>query len=251
MTRHLFPDTAGQLYFKFSDWEAELRALADVAEPFLDCPFDVLAAARERLNSIRQMAPGVVRRWGIDPAAPVRTRASDEIQHQGRGDVTAEVCATYDISPMGPHGTGRYQTRVFALGGIASVRVVLKNQDGVILGVWRNELGDTASPGCFFHTQILGQDEALPFPKSLSIPRLPGICVTLPATIEFVLGELFQAAWPEHVCRETRFTATWAETQRPLLDRVLSWKSETVRSAQSSPWIALKRRRPSAYLFCD
>src|SRR5436190_1532122 len=78
------------------------------------------------------------------------------------------------------------------------------------IAMWRMEVGDARSPGCHFHVQVLGEAEVAPFPKSLSVPRLPAVHSTPPAVIEFVLGELFQATWDKHVAARSVHVKRWA-----------------------------------------
>lgn len=112
--------------------------------------------------------------------------------------------------------------------------------------MWRTEVGDVGSPGCYFHQQVLGQSDSPPFPHGLSVPRLPSVIVTPMAVLEFLLGELFQDEWAKHVSRETDDTRFWQSTQRDILLRLLDWKKRHIQKCVGSPWMALKRAKPEA-----
>ena len=83
--------------------------------------------------------------------------------------------------------------------------------------MWRVELGADDAPGCYFHTQILGDREESPFPKSVPIPRLPSPFVTPMAAVEFVLGELFQDKWQEEARRTRDPQRRWRSIQAATL----------------------------------
>ena len=69
----------------------------------------------------------------------------------------------------------------FEVAGLASTKLRILDavsDDETELAMWRVELGDQQSPGCYFHTQILGQSDVPPFPHSVCIPRLPTLFAT-------------------------------------------------------------------------
>ena len=116
--------------------------------------------------------------------------------------------------------------------------------------MWRAEVGDAASPGCHFHVQIAGDKEDPPFPKALDVPRLPGFFVTPATVVEYVLGELFQREWLEHLATRGADLNRWWPIQQRRLCAVLQWQLDVVRDASgSSPWATLKRQKPQAGLF--
>lgn len=121
---------------------------------------------------------------------------------------------------------------------------------GEELAMWRIEIGDDASPGCHFHVQIRGEDEEGPFPKRLSVPRLPTCLASPMAALEFLLAELFQEAWLRHVSAETDALRQWRAIQRDRLEKLFAWQTQTVsRVNQTSPWSTLKLAKPPADLF--
>ena len=119
----------------------------------------------------------------------------------GAEDVIGEITSSWAISPWTDKSLKRGTlVPIFRLTGNASIRVRILRENAVNaevteLAMWRMELGAEESPGCFFHIQVLGHKETPPFPASLSVPRLPALAFTPMAALEFLLGELFQAAW--------------------------------------------------------
>jgi len=118
---------------------------------------------------------------------------------------------------------------------------------------WRMELGDAASPGCFFHAQV-GPYEDRPFPKSVPVPRLPSLFFTPADALQFVIGELFQTDWPAALVRETDALRRLRQYQRARLETLLSWNLSIVTPTPGSkeagtPWAGLKAAKPDPLLF--
>jgi hypothetical protein len=121
---------------------------------------------------------------------------------------------------------------------------------GEELAMWRIEIGDDDSPGCHFHVQIRGEEDDGPFPKRLSVPRLPTCLASPMAALEFLLAELFQEAWRRHVSAETDALKSWRAIQRERLRKLFEWQSHTVAGLnQASPWSTLKLAKPPADIF--
>ena len=136
----------------------------------------------------------------------------------------------------------------FQLSGNASVKFIIREAGDPTssrLAMWRVECGAHDSPGCFFHTQILGDTDEPPFPRSLSIPRLPTLFVTPMAAIEFFLGELFQDEWAQRVTGNNGQLDYWKSIQQGRLNRLLDWKRKQIANCQGSPWLALKQAKPT------
>ena len=139
--------------------------------------------------------------------------------------------------------------------GKASVKVEWHEVlDGALvepLGMWRMEVADGASPGCYFHVQIQGEDGRTqrPFPHAVPVPRLPCISFTPMAVLEFVLGELFQDRWADHTRATTASVQTWRGIQGRRLERLLGWQRELVADTAAPPWTTLKTARPHRGLF--
>jgi hypothetical protein len=116
------------------------------------------------------------------------------------------------------------------------------------IAMWRMEIGDSNSPGCHFHVQILGQTADFPFPKTLSVPRLPSLMMTPAATVEFVLAELFQDEWAKHIARNGPHLNRWSAIQKGRWISLLNWKLDLVKNG-INPWTAIKSAKPTSKLF--
>ncbi len=242
--------------FSFQEIEDEIRSISRIAEDFLD-PYAIftLQFLIDSLESIRSSAPGGVHNWGIPEKSPVRTIVSPGAYNPGaigHPHVSAMISSTWEIRPIGNRGPRSRADRVFELAGQATtkVRILQELEDGrEEIAMWRMEIGDRASPGCIFHVQVLGESPYPPFPHSLPIPRFPGLLVSPPAVLEFVLAELFQDEWRMHTARETPEIQRWRAIERRRLRNVLSWLHGRLDSATGSPWVTLKRAIPPDELF--
>jgi hypothetical protein len=143
------------------------------------------------------------------------------------------------------------QKRLLEFYGIASTRVRFFDASDLSksIAMWRLELGDAKSPGCYFHVQILGEEEEPPFPKSVSVPRLPSLFVTPMGAIEYVLGEVFQDRWAKVAMENTATVLRWSGMQQRRLLSLLEWQKDKVKKALTSPWMTLKAARPEPALF--
>ncbi len=244
----IVPD--GRLVFSFNECDEELTSFGGISHDFLDATApSILDRFRRRLLDAKSAPTGRFQRWEIRPEEPIRTIVSDG-EYGGGRSLFAAVDGVWEIDPLGPHNTKSLGGRLFSLGGQASARVQLFDANtGEECAMWRMEIGDDASPGCFFHTQIRGQVEANPFPKSIDVPRLPTNVVLLPGAIEFVLAELFQERWAENAARETGQMKRWRPIQQRRLLGQFAWQSRVVATGLGSPWTRLKRERPPADLF--
>ncbi len=236
------------LEFMFNDVLTEIDALARVAEPFIAAESrQVLRNLATNLELLREKDPPTVCNWGISDSHPLKT---EEASTRDAQHVTAEITSTWDIRCIGRGTRRRGHADRFALAGIASTRVRLRSTaSGAELGMWRMEVADAASPGCYFHVQIMGEGDQGPFPRSLSVPRLPAIHTTPLAAVEYVLGELFGDGWDQTVAQGGVQVQRWAPIHRRWLSRLLKWQLAEVEGAGGSPWLAIKRSKPSATLF--
>jgi hypothetical protein len=234
----------GQLRFRWAHVQRELRETERLVSPFLDRgALGRLATAADHLEVMRQARRGGA--WGLASEAPVVTRPSRAYEVEGRKgahEVQARIDSTWSITAE--------DAQVFRVTGNVSTRIRLVDAaDGCELGRWRVELGAEGAPGCFFHTQIRGQeeDEEPPWPHSLPVPRLPTPLISIPAVVVFVLGELFQTEWDRHVddARSQRLAAD----QRRDLERRLQWELSVVRSDGTLPYSSLKNALPHRDLF--
>jgi hypothetical protein len=247
-----------QLEFEFQDVLNELDAFARIAEKYLRPESrQVLPQLAAELEGIRNTPTNVTHVWGIRNERPLRTTVSvGEYQPDGEGEhnVYAEITSQWEIERIKPPGKKNQPGQRFRLVGIASTRIRLlkevnANQPSEELAMWRMEIGDSYSPGCHFHIQVLGESTDGPFPHSLDVPRLPGLISTPAATVEYVLAELFQDDWQQHLATKSADVNRWAPIQRQRLSSVLGWHLSRVQEANGSPWPALKASRPPTHLF--
>lgn len=224
------------LRFRVADLQRELRALEMLGRPRIARgSHGMLAGLADDLEWIRQQEQP--REWGWAADKPLELELSAG-QYQPGAEGGEEVLATIDcvwiLLPMTP--------QIVELSDIASVRISLNLGQ---LGMWRMEVSDGLGPGPFFHTQIRGQDDAMPWPKSLDVPRFPS-CIPTPASVvEFVIGELFQDEWETDLERHKSAATVWLNVQRHWWLQMLSWQQAVVESASSSAWLALKNSAPN------
>jgi len=223
------------LRFRVADLQNELINLETLARPRLP---------RTQHGRLRQLADELLRfsqrpgttTWGWPEDDPLVLAASAGAYQPGRGGrerIVAKIDARWELR--------RVDKGTVEVAGLASVRVWFN--EGA-LGMWRMELGDESAPGCFFHVQILGQDEGRPWPKSVDVPRLPGLVATPASVVEFVLGELFQDDWPKEVARSRNAARQWQGVQRRWWTAMLGWQREIAAEAEGSPWAAIKAAKP-------
>ena len=238
------------LRFRLSELIRETRALQSIARRFLD-PRSIWALKRfnSQLESI----------WGAREAEirlelpPFRTRPNEgahEAGHRRGGQsVYAVISGAWDVVPLGP--SRRRPGRELAFTGIASTRAELydSRDEGTRLAMWRLELGDDNSPGCYVHAQILGDSERPPFPSSIPVPRLPSHFVSPMSAVEYVLGEMFQDKWARETASGTDDSLHWRGLQQRRLQRLFSWYQRAIEDPVSSPWMTLKSAKPDVSTF--
>jgi hypothetical protein len=241
------------LRFSFDDFLKEIISMQDIAAPFLDASAGVaLRMLRSTLENIRTTPPDKNGVWEIPEHTPLRTKTTRGYEPGGRGgeDVIGEITSRWTICPWTDRQLKKGRpVRFFCLTGNASIRVRILSANDVNgehteLAMWRMELGTEDSPGCFFHIQVLGHKQDPPFPRSLSVPRLPALAFTPMAALEFLLGELFQDEWKRRAAAESGPMGIWRSIQRDRLQNLLAWKMERVRDCAGSPWAALKSAKP-------
>jgi hypothetical protein len=249
------------LVFEFQECIDEVQSISRFASSFLEPHavflLDQFAIA---LKGVRSSPAGSHYRLQIPLDDPVRTNTSyGEYEPDGNGEhnVRAELSSVWEISPNDPAATKTKPHRTFALSGLASTRVrivqVLPGNKTIELARWRMEIGDDASPGTYFHVQVLGEDGDAVFPKSLPVPRFPGLLITPMAVLEFALAEIFQDGWPKHLVNETADLKRWRPIQQRRLLSSLEWQRNAIKAAIGSPWTMLKRLKPTAdesLIFC-
>jgi hypothetical protein len=244
------------LTFLFQEVISEVDAFSHLAKEFIEPNSRfVLPQFKSELESYRDQPREDEYKWQIGSDFPLRTTVSKgeyEVGGGGEHHIFADIDACWSIQRI-PQKKKSMPARQFKLTGIASTRVRLWCETGESekkeIAMWRMEVGDSASPGCHFHVQVLGELSNFPFPKSLSVPRLPGLILTPPAVAEFVLAELFQERWPEHVGQDSPHLKRWAPIQEERFKRLLEWKLGLLKKNTGSPWTTIKRQKPDGTLF--
>jgi hypothetical protein len=245
------------IIFSINDIILELECAKGLAGRFLVSHEAVFSRLRVQLESLREEASRSDVAWEISPSQALRTIVSEgQYESSGKGKpVFGTLSFRWEVRRIHPKKL-KQPARYFQLVGIASTttRVFEVNDDGSQgkeLAMWRTEVGDDNSPGCHFHVQIRGEDDEGPFPKRLSVPRLPGYLATPMAALEFMLAELFQERWKKHVVAETDDLKRWRAIQKRRFEKLLGWQTETISRATQSPWSVLKAAKPPERLFVD
>ncbi len=228
------------LRFTFDGFRRETETMSRISRRFMDpgadAVFGQLRTSLVHIANARRPA-----RWEASHGSPLVTRPSSEYEPGGKTAfaVRGEVRWTWDISPLHLRAKPKSPPDAFDVNGIASTRIQIRKTgtDSEVLATWRVELGAVDSPGCYFHSHLS---------NDLSVPRIPSLFVTPMAALEFLLGELFQDRWAEHVCRDSDDVRFWRSTQVNSFVRVLEWKRKKIESGVGSPWMALKRAKPEA-----
>jgi len=246
------------ILFSISEMLRELDSAERVASPFLENAPTVFGQLKEQLENIRDEYSDRVVSLQIPLANPLRTRVSQgECENGSRGRrLAASLSFIWEVVRIHPTKKPKSRAERFELVGKAStvVRVFHVDDEGMHrdeLAMWKTEIGDAESPGCHFHVHILGESDDPPFPVDLPVPRLP-TCLTTPmATMEFMLGELFQESWREHISAETQALQSWRNIQRERMRRLFSWQSECILPSGQTPWAVLKAAKPKRDIFVN
>jgi len=245
------------LLFKVSELRREVQAIKALGRHFLDpASSDVLSAVDNGIVQISRATGDASQSWEISPTWPLRTAVSNGEFQPGRSAgpaVHGQITFVWELAPERPRGAGHGPSKLVRLTGKASTMIQVfegtPQAPGHELAMWRMEVADPSSPGSFFHVQVLGRDTDQSFPKSLDIPRLPGMLVSPFACVEYVLSELFQDRWRAHADRDFRDVRDWKGVQGSRMLAQLDWHAKIVRAASGSPWSAWKREVPSDGLF--
>ena len=237
------------LRFKIAELERETKALKAMGTEFLDS--QSVWALDEFLSNLRSIGGASETSVCTLELKSLRTTPSTNYEpgsRQGGKKVHAAISGTWELRPL---GNPRNSRREIEFCGNASTRIELYESDvsATRLAMWRLELGTEASPGCYVHAQILGDADQPPFPKSVSIPRLPSIFVTPMSAVEFALGELFQDRWARVAAKDSSDAQYWRARQKYRLGRLFSWYQSELGSPLSSPWMGLKEANPDGGLF--
>lgn len=217
--------------FRVQDLQHQILDMAKLSKKFLSP--DSLYRLEECSHDLGSIVrAGRTDRWQISRDRPLKTRVSNGCYEPGgRGALCLEAVISFvwEVRPLDNGFVG--------LDGIASTRVEFYGLDPRATPhslVWRHEVGDSQSPGTYFHTQISGSSDFV-------VPRFPGMILTPVDAIDFVLGEMFQDEWP----REQRYNDStikrFAPKQRKRLKTTLQEQSRAVdERSELSGWMSLK-----------
>ena len=255
------------LLFRYRELVEETEALMRMARPFLAAEGrGVLDTLKDDLERIGGRTTDRVQELELHALRTQPTRDYEAGTRSGGQDIYALIKGKWELKSIGRKGP----TRKVAFVGKASAVIELWPEDcfrremherSNRLAMWRIELGAEDAPGCYFHTQVLGDRDELPFPKAVPIPRLPSPFVTPMAAVEFALGELFQDRWQEEARRARDPQRRWRSIQQQRWANLLTWQYDLITrhasspwvesfpSEQSSPWIDLKHAQPPNDLF--
>jgi hypothetical protein len=245
-----------ELRFAFREILDEVSSFAGLASDFIaPASKGVLSQFYKSLEGYRNSATQDAFDWKISESHPLTTIGTTEYEVGGGGQrlLVGQVTAKWRIKKE-PSQKKSMPSTYFKLIGIASTRIRLRcvGRDNELtdeIAMWRMEIGDTSAPGCFFHSQILGESDAFPFPHSLSIPRLPIIVMTPAAVAEFGFAELFQESWGPKAALQVPHLNRWAPIQKERFSRLLNWKLDQLTKTYGSPWSSLKAAQPHDDLF--
>ena len=248
------------LGLSFAEMSTEITSMLSLAESFLDddSRHNIIPQWKQVLLSFKeeQYSENRTVLWHIPESNPIKTKPSigeyESGTRRGKHTVFGQLSCVWEISKPKPKGKkekkNKFRSPTFVVAGLASTKVTIwatpHGGDVKELARWTLEIGDANSPGCHFHTQITLDDNQEMFPKSLPVPRLPGLLHTPMDALDFLLGELFQDKWFLHASQGTEAGNTWARCQTTRLTNLLKWQSETIKNASGSPWVTLKKKKP-------
>jgi hypothetical protein len=232
------------LRLNFATLQKEMEVVPAVARDFLSAEGTLrLEKAKGWLNSFKSR-PGEPFTWEIPRSEPITTRPSDGEYEGKKSQKTQKGPIVIGALSFKWHlKTGPKPVRDVFLVDNATTQLRLY-KDAVLpaneLSMWRMEIGMHDSPGCFFHAQVLGTDEQPPFPKALPVPRLPIFPPTPMTCLEYLLSELFQIGWQQHLEKSSSPLNLWRGIQRDRLSSFLKWQLGQITHSTGSPLVHLK-----------
>ncbi|MDP9238951.1 MAG: hypothetical protein M3P30_16410 [Chloroflexota bacterium] len=242
--------------FKFADVQQELIAIRSLSKDYIED-----ASQHFVLRQFETLLVDIQKRggkgcWEIREKHPLVTRRSvGEYEPGGKKGlhVFATISCIWEITCVGG-APKKVPATHFEITGKASTKVriwrALKDGATTPIAMWRMEIGDRAAPGCHFHVQVLGETDDGQFPKSLPVPRLPGLPATPLLVIEYVLAELFQDEWRQTTGKKSDELTMWRGIQSERFQRFFGWQQDAVKGLKSgSPWTALKLLKPDVDMF--
>ncbi len=240
-----------RIRFSFDEMLNELNCMSNVAGNFLRRnPIPQLA---DELRHIRDSNKTGAQYWRIKQCEPLVTEVCHDGYEPGARkckfkNVFGELTFVWQVRvELLGKSKKRKTPKHFHLDGLCSTKICLFEQADpapIHLAQWQFEVGDSSSPGCHFHCGILQAEDKPPFPKGLSIPRLPSVLVTPMDGLDFLLSELLQNDWAMHASDGRHDSIQWSKIQRTRLIKLMEWKIKRLRSSTTSAWTNLKRAKP-------
>ena len=240
--------------FRYADMLNEFRRMKSLAHIFLAPQCEgVLDQCCRTLESIRNSAAGPTHQFEISEEWPIKTADSQGEYRASDKDAGAPVFATLSFR-WGIRNPNRGLKRQVEFHLVEEATVSIRIFDAKtteLIAQWQIEAGDAQSPGCHFHAAMNQYGKTGLFPEWLKVPRLPTVLVTPMDGLEFLLGELFQDRWEMTISEDSENMSSWAKGQSNRLERILKWKLEAIRKADTTPWMALKKAKPDLELLTD
>ena len=236
----------GHLTVSFGMLKRELELIRDLGDDFWMSgyagPIDQLVHA---LGEISQMGVGKTGNLTIQAHDPIRTKLSSTYDGDRKvsTEIRAEITGIWELTVMDQVKKGNEANREAWFSGLASTQATLYDESDVYLGSWKMEMGIGDSPGSFFHTQIKNNDDP-PFPDWLSVPRWPFHVSTPAASLEFVLGELFQHEWVHATSGAVDAPASWRALQLKSFELLAGMHVKALNKPVGSPWMSIKGAKP-------
>lgn len=244
------------IQFEIKELLNEFQLMRQLAKPFLrEESLLILDELNGNLKNLRRYKGTM--QLEVKPDRPIKTKYSEGKYEKGGGGrhcIQAELCFVWELKPITRQASRRVHRHVQLSGKASTVTTLYAKRDGSSSKIahWRLEIGDSSSPGFYFHAQIpetLNPDDGM-WPKWLPVPRLPVPPFTPMLALEFVLGEIFQDEWPAHLNSRSIKTAAgqWRNIHKNRFSRYFEWHQQaTVESV--SPLIALKQAKPRSEMF--
>lgn len=246
-------NTYAGLLLSFDGVLREIGSLTKCASRYLtsESTTTVLKQWESDLESFRD-SDTLTTKWQIPAATPIRTVGSTSYDRQTGRTVFATLSCAWELQKVkdpSDKKKRRNSNKAFLLKGQAKTEASLyekTNLSDVPLGRWSYEVGD-GDQGTHFHTQIKVENVP-PFPHWLPVPRLPTIMITPMDALEYVLSELFQHEWTQHLSGRSAEVGVWDSEQKERMRLLLEWHVGSVKKSGSTAWNRIKRECPPATL---
>ena len=243
--------------FAFSPLLAELTEISNFAYKFVrhDRAASILDS-RQLLQDIQDGGTvGQEYEWVLPPNEAIGTIPVEGVfqPDSGRvGNVWATLSFDWLITPREQDPNGG-KTLFEITGGASTLIRILTDADGgeTQLAMWRMEIDTDQGPGATFHIRVMGENADGQFPNSLAVPRLPIFPTTPASALEFVIAELFQETWSQHLALRSQQLHRWREIQSSRLRSYYDWRLSILRESHGSPITNLKSNfpRPDQFLY--